>query len=67
MTTFLLNAAVAVVAILIILGVWVSIHLLANKRMGERRTDCGAPGCCHGTRQGQEGGCQAERNKGEGA
>ena len=63
MQVFLLNAAVALVAIVIILGVWVGIHLLADKRLGERRRDCGAADCCHGTRHGEEGGCQSEEHK----
>lgn len=43
MTTVLLNIAAALVALVFILGVWGAVHLLANRRFGERKLGCRGP------------------------
>ena len=55
MNTVLVNAAVAVTAIVLIYGIWVGVHLLARHRMGNRQIGCRGPVtddfgnevCCH--------------------
>lgn len=39
----LVNGLVAVVALVIVYGVWVGVHLLARRRMGERQIGCRGP------------------------
>jgi hypothetical protein len=43
MPTTILNAIVAIIAILVLLGGWVGIHLLARKRLGNRQLGCRGP------------------------
>ena len=51
----LINALVAVVALIVVYGIWVGVHLLARQRMGERQIGCRGPMtddfgnevCCH--------------------
>lgn len=43
MLTVVLNAAVAIVAIALVLGVWIGVHLLAQRRVGERKLGCSGP------------------------
>jgi len=43
MSAILLNAAVALGALVIIFGVWGGVHLLARKRMGDRQIGCRGP------------------------
>lgn len=43
MSTALLNALVAVAALVIIFGVWGGVHLLARRQMGERQIGCRGP------------------------
>ncbi len=55
MSPALVNGLVAVVALTVLFGVWVGIHLLARHRMGERQIGCRGPMtddfghevCCH--------------------
>ncbi|MBI3117183.1 MAG: hypothetical protein HYZ00_00755 [Candidatus Hydrogenedentes bacterium] len=55
MNTFLLNAVAVVVALVLLFGVWIGVHLLARRRMGERKLGCRGPTfdeqgnsvCCH--------------------
>ena len=55
MNTVLINAVVAVAAILLIYAVWGGVHLLARRRMGVRQIGCRGPViddfgnevCCH--------------------
>jgi len=43
MSTILLNALVAIVALVLLFGVWGGVHLLARKRMGDRKIGCRGP------------------------
>lgn len=51
----LINALVAVFALVVIYGIWVGVHLLARHRMGVRQIGCRGPVtddfgnevCCH--------------------
>lgn len=51
----LVNALVAIVALVVVYGVWVGVHLLARFRMGPRQIGCRGPMtddfgnevCCH--------------------
>lgn len=51
----LVNGLVAVLALLMVYGMWVGVHLLARHRMGERQIGCRGPMtddfgneiCCH--------------------
>ncbi len=43
MGTILLNALVAVGAVVVILGVWIGVHLIAQRRVGERKLGCSGP------------------------
>ncbi|MBX3177147.1 MAG: hypothetical protein KF886_07300 [Candidatus Hydrogenedentes bacterium] len=43
MSTVLLNAVVAILALVLIFGVWIGIHLLARHRMGARQIGCRGP------------------------
>lgn len=51
----LINALVAIVALVVVYGVWVGVHLLARVRMGPRQIGCRGPMtddfgnevCCH--------------------
>jgi len=55
MNTILINAFVAVAAVVLIYGLWVGVHLLARHRMGARQIGCRGPVtddfgnevCCH--------------------
>lgn len=43
MSPLLLNAIVVIAALVIVLGVWSGVHLLARKRMGPRQIGCRGP------------------------
>lgn len=43
MNIVLLNALVAVAALVLLYGVWLGIHLLARARMGARQIGCRGP------------------------
>jgi len=51
-----LNGIVGIIALLIVLGVWLSVHLLAQRQLGVRKLGCSGPRidyigrqvCCHG-------------------
>ena len=53
--TLVLNALVAVAALVLLFTLWVGIHVLARRRMGERQIGCRGPVtddfgnevCCH--------------------
>lgn len=55
MNTTLLNVLVALIALTLIYGLWVGVHLLARARMGVRQIGCRGPVtddfgnevCCH--------------------
>lgn len=55
MSITLLNTVVAVMAIIILLAVWGGVHLLAQRRLGNRQIGCRGPSldddgneiCCH--------------------
>lgn len=55
MPIVLVNALVALVALVLIFGLWIGIHLLARHRMGVRQIGCRGPVtddfgnevCCH--------------------
>ncbi len=43
MSPILIQSLTAITAILLILGVWALVHLLARRQMGERRLGCRGP------------------------
>lgn len=55
MPTMLLNMLALIVALAILFGVWGGVHLLARKRLGDRKLGCRGPTtddwgntvCCH--------------------
>jgi len=55
MASFAFKAVIAILALMIILGVWVAVHLLAQRRFGQRHLGCSGPilgddgsqVCCH--------------------
>lgn len=43
MSTVILNAIVAVIAIVVLFLLWGGVHLLARRRMGDRKLGCQGP------------------------
>ena len=43
MNTLLLNLLVLILALLVLFGVWIGVHLLARHKMGDRKLGCRGP------------------------
>lgn len=43
MGPFILNALAILIALVLLFGIWIGVHLLARRRMGDRKLGCQGP------------------------